>query len=207
MTETLLDSVFSLSDNDPNNPDWSYKDQLLKSAGRALGVEFPVPVNMVTGAIGFTPKVNAETLLGGEDSIIEPIRGEGLSARISYELGEVLGTVGNAVSISLSDRPFNADMLGQIPLLTDSWTQQHHNSTSAYVDRIYKQNPQAFPCKDLMTKRKYMESRLRHFKATGLTMDGRPYNMPRQQVIETITHNIQKLNGEMYRQLKEQGLD
>ena len=98
-------------------------------------------------------------------------------------------------------------MLGQIPLLTDSWTQQHHNSTSAYVDRIYKQNPQAFPCKDLMTKRKYMESRLRHFKATGLTMDGRPYNMPRQQVIETITHNIQKLNGEMYKQLKEQGLD
>lgn len=207
MTEALLDSTFSLSDNDPNNPDWSYKDQLLKSAGRALGVEFPVPVNMVTGAIGFTPNVNAETLLGGEDSIIEPIRGEGLSARISYELGEVLGTVGNAISISLSDRPFNADMLGQIPLLTDSWTQQHHNSTSAYVDRIYKQNPQAFPCKDLMTKRKYMESRLRHFKATGLTMDGRPYNMPRQQVIETITHNIQKLNGEMYRQLKEQGLD
>lgn len=204
ITETLLDQTFSLSDNDPNNPDWSYKDQLLKSAGRALGVEFPVPVNMVTGAIGFTPKVNAETLLGGEDSVIESIRGEGLSARISYELGEVLGTVGNMISIGLSDRPFNLDMVGQIPLLTDSWTQQHHNSTSAYVDRIYKQNPEAFPCKDLMTKRKYMESRLRHFKATGLTMDGRPYNMPRQKVIETITHNIQKLNGEMYRQLQNQ---
>lgn len=205
MTEALLDSVFGLSDNDPNNPDWEYTDQVLKAAGRALGVEFPVPVNMLTGAIGFEANVNAETLLGGEDSIIEPIRGEGLSGRISYELGEVLGTLGNTISMSLSDRPFNADMLGQIPLITDSWAQQHSNSTSAYVDKIYRQNPQAFPYKDLMTKRKYMEARLRHFKATGRTMDGRTYNMPRQKVIDTINHNINKLNGEMYRLLKEEG--
>lgn len=198
ITEVLLDDIFNLSDQDPNNPDWEYKDQLLKSAGRALGVEFPVGVNAVTGMMGFTPKVNAETLLGGEDPVFEKVRD-----RVSYELGEVLGIVGNTFSAVTSDRPFNSDMLGQIPLLTDSWTQSHKNSTSAYVDRIYRQNPQAFPCKDLMNRRKYMETRLRHFKATGLTMDGRPYNMPRQKVIETITHNIQKLNGEMYRQLKE----
>lgn len=198
LTEAFLDDIFGLSDQDPNNPDWEYKNQVLKSAGRALGVEFPVAMNAVTGLVGFTPKVNAETLLGGEDPIFEKVRD-----RVSYELGEVLGIVGNTVSMMSSPRPFNTDMLGQIPLITNSWSQAHNNSTSAYVDKIYRQDPQNFPCKDLMTKRKYMESRLRHFRATGLTMDGRPYNMPRQQVIETINHNIQKLNGEMYRKLKE----
>lgn len=204
ITEAMLDTAFGMSGMDPNNPEWSNKDQLLKAAGRALGVEFPTPVNMLTGAIGFEGNVNAETLLGGEDSILEPIKGTGLEGRISYELGETLGTLGNMLSIGTSDRPFNIDMIGQVPLLTDSWSQQHNNNTSAYVDKIYRQDPQNFPCKDLMIKRKYMESRLRHFKATGKTMDGRPYNMPRQKVIETINHNIQKLNGEMYRILKDQ---
>lgn len=203
ITESILDDIFNLSDQDPNNPDWKYQNQVLKAAGRALGIELPVPVNLLTGAVGFEANVNAETLLGGEDSVIEPTRGSGLEGYISYALGETLGTVGNMISIGLSDRPFDADMIGQMPLITDAWTQQHNNSTSEYVDAAYKRDPQNFPYKNLMAKRKYMEARLRQYKATGKTMDGREYNMPRQQVIETITHNIHKINGEMYRKLKE----
>lgn len=202
MTEAMLDAAFGMSDQDPNNPDWSYQDQFLKAAGRALGIEFPVPVNMLTGAVGFEGKVNAETLLGGEDSVIEPIKGSGLEGRISYELGEVLGTMGNLISSGVTNRPFHADMIGQIPLVTDSWAQTHKNSTSEFVDSVFKKDPINFPCKDLMNKRKYLEARLRHFKQTGLTMDGRPYNMPKQKVVETINHDIQKVNGEMYRILK-----
>lgn len=206
LTEGLLDSAFNLSDKDTRNPEFAYTDQILKAAGRALGIEFPVPVNLATEALGFKATVNPETLLGNEPVFegVRERRGDMLPAEVSAMLGEILGTVGNSISAMASKRPFNTDMLGQIPLLTDSWSQEHYNQTARYVDNVYRKDPINSPVKDLMNKRKYLEARLRQFNATGMTMDGRSYNMPRQKVIETIQHNINKVNRQMYDILKDQ---
>lgn len=204
ITESILDSIFGLSDIDTTDPAFSYRSEILTSLGRSLGIELPTIGEVGMNMMGYKTNPNVAAMFG-DDNIINPIpvyagnkrHKDGYFAPETAEiLGTVAGTLGRSIVNMADDVPANS--ITRLPFVSLGMNTTSRNATASYVDEVYaKDRKNPIIAEDMRARRK-LEAQLRRFLATGRDDEGNAFNADRQTVIDAFNDRISKLNAQMY---------